>query len=282
MILGVPSRIGASQVAAILMLLVTVGVIVVMPLLPVYDPFTQDLSQGFMAPFASGRHLLGTDVLGRDVLSRLALAGRTSLLVAISALAISIAVGVGIGLVAGFFGGLAETAAMGVADLILAIPIMMLLVMVVAVVGPGAMTLAVVLGLTYWVRYSRIARATALSLRERDFVLAARTFGGSSAWIIRKHLLPQIVPQLAIMGSFDLGVLIILETGLSFLGLGVQPPTPSWGGMISAGQDFLQIDPWLCVLPGIAIWLLVSGVQILSQRFTSEGVGGPGPARGGA
>ena len=262
---------GLSQIAAIIMLSVSLAAMLGVPLLPSYDPFTQDLARGLMPPFTAAAHPLGTDVLGRDVLSRLALAGRTSLFIAAGALAISVLVGTALGLIAGYFGGLAETVIMGVADLRLSIPIMVLLVMVVAVVGPGAGTLAVVLGLTYWVGYSRIARQVALSTRERDFVLAARTFGASGFWIMRKHLLPQVVPQLAIVGSFDLGVLIILEAGLSFLGLGVQPPNPSWGGMISSGQDFLQVDPWLCLMPGIAIWLTVSGVQILSQRFTSEG-----------
>jgi peptide/nickel transport system permease protein len=264
-------RFSRSQFVAIVMLVLTIGIMVVVPFLPSYSPYTQDLTQGLAAPFALPHHPLGTDALGRDILSRLALAGRTSILIALSALIISIVVGVTLGLIAGFFGRAADSVIMAVADLRLSIPIMMLLVMVIAVVGPGVMTLAVVLGLTYWVGYSRIARIVALSLREREFVLAARTFGGSSSWIIRKHLLPEVVPQLAIMGSFDLGVLIILETGLSYLGLGVQPPTPSLGAMIGEGQDFLQNDAWLCVLPGLAIWLLVGGVQILSQRFTAEG-----------
>lgn len=261
----------ASQIAAVVMLSISLGAMILVPLLPGYNPFDQDLARGLLPPCTTWSHPLGTDVLGRDVLSRLALAGRTSLLIASSALAISILVGTGLGLVAGYLGGAVEMIIMGVVDLRLSIPIMMLLVMVVAVIGPGAGTLAIVLGLTYWVGYSRIAHQAALSTRERDFVLAARTFGASGFWIMRKHLLPQIVPRLAIVGSFDLGVLIVLEAGLSFLGLGVQPPTPSWGGMISAGQDFLQIDPWLCVVPSIAIWLTVGGVQILSQRFSHEG-----------
>ncbi len=267
-----------SQRVAIGMLTLTIGLIVVTPFLAFYDPYTQDLSRGLATPFALAGHPLGTDALGRDILSRLALAGRTSVLIAFGALAISMAVGVTLGFVAGYFGGMIDAAIMGLADLRLSIPIMMLLVMVVAVVGPGTTTLAIVLGLTYWVGYTRVARVVALSLREREFVLAAKTFGASSAWIIRKHLFPQVVPQLAILGSFDLGVLIILETGLSYLGLGVQAPTPSWGGMISDGQDFLQIDAWLCILPGLAIWLLVGGVQILSQRLTSEGLAARGTA----
>jgi peptide/nickel transport system permease protein len=132
--------------------------------------------------------------------------------------------------------------------------------------------LILVLGLTTWVGYARVARLAALSLRGRDFVLNARIQGASSLWILSKHLLPMAAPQLVILASFNLGVLVILESGLSYLGLGVPPPTPTWGAMISQGQDFLQIAPFLCLLPGAAICLFVSAVQILSQRLSGEGV----------
>jgi peptide/nickel transport system permease protein len=215
--------------------------------------------------------MLGTDALGRDVLSRLALAGRVTVLIALIALLLNVLLGVALGFIAGYFGRAGDAAIMGVADLQLSIPLLVLLIMLVAVVGSGPVKLAVVLGLTYWVGYARVARVIAMSLKEREFVLAAKTFGASSWWVIRKHLLPQIVPQVAILGSFNLGVIVILLAGLSYLGLGVQPPTPTWGGMILEGQQRLQIEPWLVILPAIAIFLIVGGVQILSQRFTQEG-----------
>ncbi|HEU0103455.1 MAG TPA: ABC transporter permease [Mycobacteriales bacterium] len=251
-------------------LLLTLAIVAVVPLLPQYDVQGQDLSNALAPPFRSSTHLLGTDELGRDTLSRLSAAGLTSLRIALPALAISVVLGVTLGLLAGYFGRAANAVIMGVADLQLSIPLLILLIMVVTIVGPSPTTLTVVLGCTYWMGYGRVARVHALTLGEREFVQAARTFGASDGWIIRKHLLPKLVPQLAIMASFDLGVIVILEAGLSYLGLGVQPPTPSWGGMILTGQNYLQTNAWLAVFPGLAIFLLVGGVQVLSRRFTRE------------
>jgi len=138
------------------------------------------------------------------------------------------------------------------------------------VMGTGVIKLAILLGLTSWVTYGRVARAMALSLREREFVLAAVTQGATATWNIRKHLLPNVLPQMLIVGSFELGQIIVLESALSYLGLGVQPPLASWGLMVSDGQTYLELDPWLSVLPSIALFLLVAGIQILSQSFTLE------------
>src|SRR6185295_20345279 len=150
---------------------------------------------------------------------------------------------------AGFFRGWIENLIMGVADLQLSIPRVLLLIAIAAIVGAGVFNLAVLLGLTSWVVYGRVARAMALSLREREFVLSATTQGATPAWNIRKHLLPNVLPQVVIVGSFDLGQIIILEALLSYLGLGVQPPLPSWGLMISEGQSYLELNPWLSVIP---------------------------------
>jgi peptide/nickel transport system permease protein len=215
-------------------------------------------------------YLLGTDSLGRDLLSRTALAGRVSLLIGLSAVLISLATGVVLGLVAGYFRGWTENVIMGIADLQLSIPRVLLLIAVTAVLGSSVLTLTVLLGLTSWVAYGRVARAMALSLREREFVLSAITQGAGPIWNIRKHLLPNVLPQMVIVGSFELGQIIVLEASLSYLGLGIQPPLPSWGRMISDGQSYLQLDPWLIVVPGVAIFMLVAGVQFLSQSFTTE------------
>jgi peptide/nickel transport system permease protein len=264
-------RVPGSTLIALTMLSITAFVLVAVPILPGYDAYMQDLPHSLVPPFVDRSHVLGTDALGRDVLSRLALAGRVTVLIALIALLLNVLLGVALGFIAGYFGRAGDAAIMGVADLQLSIPLLVLLIMLVAVVGSGPVKLAVILGLTYWVGYARVARVIAMSLKEREFVLAAKTFGASSWWVIRKHLLPQIVPQLAILGSFNLGVIVILLAGLSYLGLGVQPPTPTWGGMILEGQQRLQIEPWLVILPAIAIFLIVGGVQILSQRFTQEG-----------
>ena len=271
-----------SVVIASVMLFAIFALVAIFPFTPQYDAFTQDLSNARIPPLEDSSHLLGTDTLGRDMASRLSLATRTSLLVVGGALAINVVVGVILGLTAGYFGGWAETTIMGLADFQLSFPLMILLVTIIAVIGPSTVALAVILGLAHWMGYGRVARALALSLRRREYVLAALTHGASSTWILRKHLLPQVVAPVAIMASFDLGVLVVLESSLSYLGLGVQPPTPSLGGMIQEGQRFLQTEAWAALLPGIVLFLLVAGVQILSQRFTSElsGLRGSGGAEG--
>jgi len=260
----------ATSVAIVLLFLVAVLVIVV-PFLPSYNPYAINLSVALEPPFRSTAHLLGTDELGRDLLSRVSLATRISLLIVTFALMLNVLIGVSVGLTAGYYRGKADTVIMGSADLVLSFPILILLVTIVAVLGPSAQTIAVVLGCVFWVSYARVSRATALSLRSREYVISAVTQGASGWWVIRKHLLPQVVPQIAIMTSFDLGVLITVEASLSYLGLGIQPPTPSLGGMISDGQNYLQTSPWLCVLPSLVLLLLIGGVQFMSQRFTSEG-----------
>lgn len=260
----------ATIVAIVLLFLIAVLVIVV-PFLPSYNPYAINLSVALEPPFHSAAHLLGTDELGRDLLSRASLATRISLLIVTFALMLNVLIGVSVGLTAGYYRGKADNVIMGAADLVLSFPILILLVTIVAVVGPSAQTIAVVLGCVFWVSYARVSRASALSLRSREYVISAVTQGASGWWVIRKHLLPQVVPQIAIMTSFDLGVLITVEASLSYLGLGIQPPTPSLGGMISDGQNYLQTSPWLCVLPSLVLLLLIGGVQFMSQRFTSEG-----------
>lgn len=267
-------RFGASMWVASFLLAVVALLIVVMPLLPIYDPYGQDLSYGLMGPFEHDGDkfsILGTDFLGRDLLSRLALAGWVSILIGVSAVAISMVIGVTLGLIAGFFRGLAENLIMGLADLQLSIPRVLLLIAVTAVVGSSVFNLTLLLGITSWVSYGRVARAMALSLREREFVLSAVTQGASPIWNMWKHLLPNVLPQMLIVGSFELGQVITLEASLSYLGLGVQPPLPSWGLMISEGQQYLAINPWMSIFPGLCIFMLVAGVQFLSQRFTKEG-----------
>jgi peptide/nickel transport system permease protein len=261
-----------SSTIAVVMLAVTVVLIVVVPFLPSYDPYAQDLSNAMLRPFSGAAgHLLGTDSLGRDVLSRLSLAGRVSVLIALGAVAVNVVLGLTLGLIAGYFGRGVNTVIMGVGDVQLAIPVMLLLIVIVSVVGPSSLTLVVVLGICYWVGYGRLARAIASSLREREFVLAPITAGASGFWVMTRHLLPNVLPQALILASFDVGVMITIEASLDYLGLGVQPPTPSWGAMIFDGQTYLQTNPWLCVVPGVAIFLLVGGIQFLSQRFTPEG-----------
>lgn len=267
-------KIRPSTAIALLLLFGVLALVTVVPLLPTYDPYSQNLAASLLPPggvsFDGQLYLLGTDTLGRDMLSRLALAGQVSLFIGFSAVTISLVIGVGLGLLAGFFRGWVENVIMGIADLQLSIPRVLLLIAVAAILGTGVIKLAILLGLTSWVAYGRVARAMALSLREREFVLSATTQGATATWNIRKHLLPNVLPQMLIVGSYELGQIIVLESALSYLGLGVQPPLPSWGLMVSEGQTYLELDPWLSVLPSIALFMLVAGVQIYSQSFTSE------------
>jgi peptide/nickel transport system permease protein len=260
---------------AIAMLTAVFLLITIVPWLSGYAPYKQDLASGLLLPFERLENgqlsVFGTDSLGRDILSRMALAGRVSLFIGLSAVAVSMVVGVVLGLLAGYFRGWTETVIMGFADLQLSIPRVLLLIAVTAMLGSTVVNLMILLGLTSWVAYGRVARAMSLSLREREFVLSAITQGATPAWNIRKHLLPNVLPQMVIVGSFELGQIIVLEAALSYLGLGIQPPLPSWGLMISEGQSYLEINPWLSVLPGLALFMLVAGVQFLTQSLTAEG-----------
>jgi peptide/nickel transport system permease protein len=267
-------RVTFSTAVALIFLAGVVILVAIVPLLPGYDPYSQNLAAALLAPggstFDGAIHVFGSDVLGRDLLSRLALAGQVSIFIGLTAVVMSLFVGVALGLVAGFFRGFIESLIMGLADLQLSIPRVLLLISVTAIVTPGVVNLALLLGATSWVSYGRVARAMALSLREREFVLAAKTQGATALWNIRTHLLPNVMPQMLIVATYEFAQIIIMESSLSYLGLGVQPPLPSWGAMVSDGQSYLELDPWLSVLPSIALFMLVGGVQFLSQAFTSE------------
>ncbi|ODT81229.1 MAG: hypothetical protein ABS76_12330 [Pelagibacterium sp. SCN 64-44] len=267
-------RISLSQAVAISLLAIVAILVIVIPLLPGYDPYSQNLA-GALLPiggtsFDGHFYLLGTDTLGRDMLSRLALAGQVSALIGLGAVAVSLLVGVTLGLIAGYFRGPVEVFIMGLADLQLSIPRVLLLIAVTAIIGPSLINLAVILGLSSWVAYGRVARGMTLSLREREFILSARVQGASAVWNIRQHLLPNVLPQMLIVGSYEFGMIIVLEASLSYLGLGVQPPLPSWGMMVSEGQNYLAMAPQLAILPSIALFILVAGFQFLSQTLTKE------------
>jgi peptide/nickel transport system permease protein len=266
------ARVAAIAIASVF-LLVLIVLVAVVPFLPGYAPYTQDIMISLLPPltYDGGRlFLFGTDFLGRDMLSRLSLAGQISILIAAGSVVISLMIGMVLGLIAGYFRGWVESVIMGVADVQLAIPKVLLLIAASALFGANLWQLIVIIGLSGWVIYGRVARAIALSLREREFVLAARTMGASTTWNIRRHLVPNVTSQMLILGSYEMSQIILLEASLSYLGLGVQPPTPSWGMMIFEGQNDLVYAPWLSVFPGLALFMLVIVIQIFSQFFTSE------------
>jgi peptide/nickel transport system permease protein len=258
-------RSSASTIVAVVFLGIVLVLAVLVPLLPGADPYAQSLSESMLPPFADAAHPLGTDQLGRDVLARLAIATRISLLIALGAVVVSAAIGLLVGLVAGYRGGRLDAFLMGVGDVQLAVPVVLLLIVLVAALGSSPLLLVALLGVTNWVAYGRVVRAIVLSLREQEFVAAAVSAGASASWIIRKHLLRSVLPQVLIISAFQVGVVITIESSLSFIGLGVQPPTPSLGLMINEGQRYLQSQPSLTIVPAVAVFLLIAGAQFLSQ-----------------
>ena len=258
-----------STLGGIVVLLVILAIIAV-HLWPGFDAFTQDLSHARLGPFVDPNHPLGTDVVGRDLLSRVAAGGQTTLLITAAIVLVNFVVGTVLGLLAGFFGGWADNVIALVTDVSLALPAVLLLIALSAIFGPSALLMILVLGFTHWMSFARLARATALSLRGRDFVMAPRMLGASSARIIRTHILPHVLPQMFIVAVTSIGSVILLQAGLDYLGLGIQPPEPTWGGLVLEGQKYLRLSPWQVILPGLAIFLVVGGTTFFSQRFTAE------------
>jgi len=227
------------------------------PWLAPLDPERTSLRVRLVPPTleaADGRsHALGTDHLGRDVLSRLIYGARVSLIVGFAAVIVGGLVGSTLGVMAGFRRGWLDTAIMTVADAQLAFPFILLAIGIIAVIGPSFPTLIVVIGLSGWVSYARVLRSQVLSLRTREFVDAVHALGGSALRVVVRHLLPNIAPSLIVIATLELARAIVLEATLSFLGLGVQPPTPSWGGMIQEGREYLDSAWWISTFPGLVL-----------------------------
>ena len=215
----------------------------------------------------SKAHLLGTDELGRDVLSRMLHGSRVSLKVGFVAVGIAVVIGVVVGSVAGFYGGWLDTALMRFVDIMLAFPTFFLILAVIAVVEPSIFTIMLVIGVTGWMDVARLVRAEFLTLRERDFVLAARASGAGDARLIFRHILPNALSPVFVAATFGVAGAILIESGLSFLGLGVQPPSPSWGNILTAGKDNIEVAWWLSVYPGLAIL-----ITVLSYNLIGEGL----------
>lgn len=238
-----------------------------------YDPYAQQLSDAFIRPFTDARYPLGTDSLGRDLASRLALAGRITLGLVLVIVFVNAAIGVFIGTVSGYFRGVLDNLLMSYADVQLAVPMSLVIMALSAVRGPSVMLMATILGLTFWVGYARVARSVALGLSARDFVIAPRLLGASSNWVMRKHIVPHVLVPVGILATADLGNVMIMISSFDYLGLGVQPPTPSWGLMITDGQKYVRQAPYLTIVPAIALLLVIAGTLLVSQRFTSDGQG---------
>jgi peptide/nickel transport system permease protein len=235
------------------------------PLLAPRDPFSQNLDQDLIA--YSREHPLGTDKLGRDMLSRIIYGGRVSLLVGITTVTLSLAIGVAIGSFSGYFGGLVDQLLMRLVDILMAFPGILLAIAFTAVLGPGLDHVIIALCLIGWTGYARLVRGEILSLRERDFVQAVRALGGEPKRVILRHLLPSLLPPLLIQATFGLAAAIVAEGSLSFLGLGVEPPTPSWGSMLNDGRQFLLVAPHLTTYPGLALMITVLALNLVGDAL---------------
>ena len=223
------------------------------------DPTRQSLRGRLSAPTLDGvdgrAHLLGTDHLGRDVLSRVIWGARVSLVVGFAAVLVGGLVGATLGVVAGYRGGWTDSVIMTVADAQLAFPFILLAIGIIAVLGPSFPTLVVVIGLSGWMSYARVLRAQVLVLRSREFVDAIHALGGSVARVVTRHIVPNVLSSLVVIATLELARSIVLEATLSFLGLGVQPPTPSWGGMVHEGREYLDSAWWISTFPGLVLML---------------------------
>ncbi len=230
-----------------------------------FDPTHLDTSKRFLAPFQSAAHLLGTDDLGRDTLSRLLHGGRISLAVGIVAMIATVLTGAVIGIIAGYRGGLVDTLLMRFVDTMLCFPQVFLLLVVAAFVPPSLLSISLIIGLTSWMEVARIVRAEILRLKSQDFVQAAVALGASSGRIMAREMAPNVMAPVLVAATLKVATAVLMESYISFLGYGVQPPLASWGNMLTNAQGYLDTSPWLAILPGVMITLTVMSFNFLGD-----------------
>jgi peptide/nickel transport system permease protein len=261
-------RFRANRIAVIgsVFVLLLVLVSIFAPWLAPYHP-SSDIFSGMRGVSPSAEHPFGFDHLGRDLLSRVIFGSRVALIVGLVSTGIAVALGVVIGATSGYFGGWVDTILSRIVDTLMAFPIIALLVVLAAVLGPSLTTTVVVIGVTSWARFARVVRADVLSLKEEDFIMAARAIGVSNTRIIFRHLLPNVMGPVIVLASLGIGGVIILEAALSFLGLGVRPPTASWGGILADGRPHLLRFPHIAFFPGLMIT-----ITVLAFNFIGDGL----------
>jgi peptide/nickel transport system permease protein len=254
----------------------TIGSILVLtavfaPFLAPYNPIAGSLDARLMPPFwqegGSTAHILGTDLLGRDVLSRLIYGARTSLFVCVVSVVFAGSIGSILGIISGYFGGWVDIIIMRIVDLALSIPTILLALVLAIVLGPSFLNIIIVISLILWSQYARMARGETLKIKNAEYVDLAKVAGRSPVSIMIKHILPNVLSPLIILATLQVGSIIILESSLSFLGVGVPPPTPSWGHIIAQGRSYIVTAWWLCVIPGIAIMLTVLSFNLLGDAL---------------
>lgn len=260
-----------SKTAFLGIFIMTVVIItaVFSPFLAPYDPYEQNLNQRLKPPAwvegGNREYLFGTDQLGRDVVSRLIYSSRITLIVVVTSVILAAAVGVSLGLIAGFYGGWIDVAIMGVTNFFFSFPYVLLAIALMAIIGPGFSTLILVLGLTSWPIYTRIIRSEVLSVKERDFIEAAQALGVREGTILLRHITPNVFNSVLVTATLEVARQIINEAFFSYLGLGVQPPTPSWGNMISDAKQYTFVNGWLIVFPGLAILFTALATNVIGD-----------------
>lgn len=252
-----------TVVAGALIVGVIAMVAIAAPWVAPHDPTAVD-GRAILAP-PSAAHWLGTDNLGRDIFSRLVYGARWSLGAAASAAAVIVLVGITVGVIAGYVGGLVDDVLMRIVDVLLAFPSLVLALAIVGTLGPSLRNVMIGMVAIWWVDYARVMRGLTLGVRDREYVTAAQCAGASSPWVVLRHVLPNVVPSVLVLATLELGGLILAISGLSFLGLGAQPPTPEWGTMLNDGRPFFQRAPQLMIYPGLAITLVVVGCNLLGD-----------------
>ncbi|MBX5491349.1 MAG: ABC transporter permease [Chloroflexi bacterium] len=249
---------------AIVVLLILLGLLG--PAIAPYDPNAMQLRDATRPPqWFGGPHFFGTDNLGRDILSRLLHGARVSLIIAFTVVLISGALGVTLGAISGYFGGKTDFLIQKLVEVIWAFPSLLLAIAILAYLGQGLQNLILALVAQRWISYCRIVRGESLSLRNREFVTAARVIGAGHARIIWRHVVPNIIPSSLVIGTFSMATAIIAEASLSFLGLGVPPEIPTWGTMLGDGRNYISTAPWLTIFPGLAIFTVVLGINLLGD-----------------
>lgn len=258
------------MIVAILILAVIVLVAIFAPVVAPADPNQQSLLDRLSPPLTEtddGVAVLGTDQLGRDILSRMIFGSRISLLVGLFSVIFAGALGVALGMIAGFFGGYIDAFLMRLVDVILAFPFVLLALTVVAILGTSAVNVVIVFAVTSWVTYARTARASVLSLRETEYVVVSRALGASSYRIVFRHIVPNMMNPLIVLASFEMARIITTEASLTFLGVGIPPTTPTWGGLISDGRQYLRDAWWIATFPGVMLFLLVLSVSFIGDAL---------------
>ncbi len=252
-----------AAVVGLVIIVLLAALALAAPLIAPHDPATQHLHERLAAPNLT--FPLGTDNLGRCLLSRLLYGARVSLTAATAASVLVLLIGVSVGAIAGYAGGWVDMAIMRIVDLLLAFPLLVLALAITGFIGVGMGSVLAGVVSVWWASYARIVRGLVLSLRERPFVEAARAMGASPARIVIRHLLPNVLPPIIVLATLEMGSLLLVISGLNFLGLGVQPPTPEWGAMLNDGRPFLRSAPQLMIYPGLAICLAVMGFNLLGD-----------------